>query len=299
MHWITIGAVAYLGILLGVFTLQRSLLYPGTRDGASLGPLPPAFQVVTTTPEPAVTLRHWYRPPSETDAPVVVVFHGNAGHIGDRVEKLAALEEAGFGLFLVGYRGYGGNPGKPSEDGLSADARSVLDHLTEAGVAADRLVLFGESLGTAVAVKMASERPVAAVVLEAPPSSIAAVAQAHYWYLPARWLVLDRWDSLSRIDDISAPLMLLHGGQDRVVPQRFGRRLFAAADEPKTAIFEPAADHTNLLSFPAVERQVLAFICDAVATCAQDCCKARKASGVSASRSTPGSSTGTSQISAE
>ena len=211
MHWISVGAVAYLGILLGVFALQRSLLYPGARETATLGPLPPAFEEIVTEPTPGIALRHWYRPPAEADGPLVVAFHGNAGHIGDRVEKLSALTDAGFGLFLVGYRGYGGNPGKPSEEGLSADARSVLDRLAADGIASGRLVFYGESLGTAVAVKMASERPVAGVVLEAPPSSIAAVAQAHYWYLPARWLVLDQWNSLDRIDDISAPARCRNG----------------------------------------------------------------------------------------
>ena len=260
MQWISIGAVAYLGVLVAVFTFQRSLLYPGARDGSLPGPLPPGFREVVTTPEPGLDLRHWHLSPPDPDAPLVVAFHGNAGHIGDRVEKLAPFAEAGFGLFLVGYRGYGGNPGKPSEAGLSADARSALDYLAAAGVPSARLVVYGESLGSAVAVKMASERPVAAVVLEAPPSSIAAVAQAHYWYLPARWLVLDRWDSLSRIDDIGVPLLLLHGGQDRVVPQRFGRQLFAAAKEPKSAIYEPAAQHTDLLAFPAVAAEAVAFV---------------------------------------
>lgn len=268
MQWIFIGALAYLAVLLVIFVFQRSLLYPGARDKTPLGPLPPGFHEVTTTPEPGPTpgivLRHWYRPPANPKDPVIVVFHGNAGHIGDRAPKMAPLIEAGFGIFLVGYRGYGNNPGKPSEAGLSADAYSALDLLADEGVTPDRLVLYGESLGTAVAVKMANERPVAAVVLEAPPSSIAAVAQAHYWYLPARWLVLDQWDSIGRIASISAPLLLLHGGQDRVVPQRFGKRLFGAAVEPKKGIFVPEAGHTNLLEFPAVTHEVVDFIRAAV-----------------------------------
>jgi fermentation-respiration switch protein FrsA (DUF1100 family) len=261
MHWLAVAAVIYLGILLGVFALQRSLLYPASKEVPRLSEAwAPGFRAVTTEPEEGVKLTHWYREPADAEGPVVVIFHGNAGHIGDRVPKYAPLYEAGFGIFLVGYRGYGGNPGRPSEDGLSADARSVLDWLSGSGLTPGRLVLYGESLGTAVAVKMASEREAAAVVLEAPPSSIAEVAQAHYWYLPARWLVLDKWDSLSRIAEISAPLLIFHGGRDRVVPQRFGRKLFAAAAEPKQAIFLPEGQHTDLLDFPQVATEVVAFI---------------------------------------
>ena len=261
MHWLAVGAVVYLGVLLGIFLVQRSLLYPGSRDVPQLSERwAPGFHEVTTSPEAELTLTHWYRPPAEPDGPVVAVFHGNAGHIGDRAPKFKPLYDAGFGVFLTGYRGYGGNPGKPSEEGLSADARSVLDWLAAEGVTADRLVLYGESLGTAVAVKMASERQEAAVVLEAPPSSIAEVAQAHYWYLPARWLVLDKWDSHSRIAAISSPLLIMHGGRDRVVPQRFGKRLFEAASEPKTGIFLPEGQHTDMLDFPQVAVQVVDFI---------------------------------------
>ena len=153
-------------------------------------------------------------------------------HLGHRVGKLRSLVDAGHGLFLVGYRGYSANPGSPSEDGLTADARSVLAWLSEEGVGPERIVLYGESLGSAVAVKVASESKVAGLVLEAPPSSIVDVAQAHYWYLPARWLLLDKWNSQARIGDAGAPILIFHGARDRVVPERFGRKLFAAAPEP-------------------------------------------------------------------
>ncbi|RMD63418.1 MAG: alpha/beta hydrolase [Alphaproteobacteria bacterium] len=261
MQVIVTAFSAYLVLTGAMFLMQRAFLYPGgggEPDIASAG-VAGLREVVTTTAD-GLRLVHWYRPPPAPDAPVVVVFHGNAGHLGDRVPKLASLLEAGFGMMFVGYRGFGSNPGRPTEDDLSADARLVLDWLGDQGIPAERLVLYGESLGTGVAVKMAAERPVAAVVLEAPYTSIADVAQSHYWFLPARWLLLDKWNSLGRIVAIDTPLLVLHGARDRTVPLRFGERLFATAREPKEMLVIPEAAHTDLFDFPEVRERVIAFV---------------------------------------
>jgi fermentation-respiration switch protein FrsA (DUF1100 family) len=174
------------------------------------------------------------------------------------------LLDAGFGLFLAEYRGYGGNAGKPDEEGLTADARAVMSYLAENGIAPSRLIVFGESLGGGPAVKMAVEVPVVGLVLESPYTSIADVAQAHYWYLPARWLVLDRWDSAGRISALRAPLLIIHGENDRVVPIRFGRRLFDLAPEPKQALFVPGAGHNDLFDHTEVIDAIMAFVQDRV-----------------------------------
>lgn len=261
MNWIVGLLIGYL-ILLGLmFVLQRSLLYPGSRerpnlvrDGAA------GYREVVTQTEDGLSLTHWYREAAETDGLLVVAFQGNGGHIGHRVDKLRSLVQAGHGLFLVGYRGYSGNPGKPSEEGLTADARSVLAWLGGEGIGPERIVLYGESLGSAVAIKVASESKVAGLVLEAPPSSIADVAQAHYWYLPARWLLLDKWDSQARIGAAAAPILIFHGDRDRVVPERFGRKLFAAAPEPKKSLWVEDASHNDLWNFPEVRGAILEFL---------------------------------------
>jgi len=261
MTFFVIASVFYVTLAGGMFIMQRKLLYPGSGltpqiEQAGLDSLTEVF----TFPEPDLRLTHWFHPPQNEDHPVIVMFHGNAGHIGDRVPKMRPLLQAGFGLFLTGYRGYGGNPGQPSEDGLSADARTVLDWVQSQGVEAERIVLYGESLGTAVAVKMAEERDVAAVVLEAPPSSVADVAQSLYWFLPVRMLLLDHWNSRERVERIGAPLMILHGERDRVVPARFGQRLFEAAANPKELLLWPQGEHTNLLEYAPVVERVLGFI---------------------------------------
>ena len=261
MQWVGLIGLCYGALVLALFVFQRGLLYPAAKDRPQLSEwAAPGFGEVTTQPEAGIDLLHWYRPPQNDCGPVVVVFHGNAGHIGHRVEKYAALYRAGFGLFLSGYRGYGSNPGKPSEAGLTADGRSVVAWLEASGVTPERTVLYGESLGTGVAVALAGEKPFAALVLEAPPSSVADVAQAHYWYVPAKWLIWDKWNSLARIKAVRAPLLLLHGARDRVVPQRFGRKLFAAANEPKEALFPENGGHVDLLDLPQVERRVVEFI---------------------------------------
>jgi hypothetical protein len=244
-----------------VFVMQRSLLYPAARQAPDIAAAGVSgIRVVTTGTADGLTLSHWYRPPVDGQAPVLVVFHGNAGHIGDRVPKMAELIRAGFGVLFAGYRGYGGNPGRPTEEDLTADARLLLDWLAEQGIAPQRTVLYGESLGTGLAVKMAAERPTAAVILESPYTSIAEVAQMHYWYLPAKWMILDEWNSMDHIGQIGAPLLVIHGARDRTVPARYGRRLFEAALDPKEMLVLDRANHNDLYDFPQVSERIIDFL---------------------------------------
>ena len=255
----------YLMIALLMFGCQRSFLYFPDRSAPDLGGAGvEGLEVVRLQSEPGLETAHWFRPPVADDGPVLVIFHGNAGHIGHRVPKFRPLLEAGFGLFLAEYRGYGGNPGKPDEAGLTADAEAVMAYLRDRGIPGDRLVVYGESLGGGPAVKMAVDHDVAGLVLESPFTSIADVAQSHYWYLPARWLVLDKWDNASRIAGLRAPLLLIHGERDRVVPADFGRELFELAPEPKQALFVPGGDHNGLFNNPKVVSAVMAFVRDRV-----------------------------------
>lgn len=248
-------------VLCAMYVFQRSLLYVPPGEHAEIALSGQAdLEVVTTATSDGLTLAHWYRPPSESDGPVVVVFHGNAGHIGDRVSKYRAFYDAGFGVFLAEYRGYNGNPGRPTEADILADAEPVLDYLAEQGVGPNRIVLYGESLGSGVAVKLASERSYACVVLEAPYSSIAEVAQHHYWYVPAYWLIHDKWDSMARIASVNSPLLVLIGERDRTVPPQFSRKLFEAAPGPKEKLVLPNAGHTDFYSFPEVPARVVAFM---------------------------------------
>jgi len=179
--------------------------------------------------------------------------------ISRTAERVQRFAREGYGVLMVEYRGYGGNPGTPSEQGLYRDAAAAMAFLADAGIDPRRLVLYGESLGSAVAVQVAAEREVAAVVLESPFTSIAAAAQYHYPYVPAALLVLDRFDSLSRIGRVGAPVLMLQGGRDDVVPARFGDELYAAAREPKERWSAADAGHEDLARFGALDA-VVAFI---------------------------------------
>ncbi len=250
---------AYGGMTGALYLLQRRLLYhPGlTRpvlgDLALLG-----VHEVTLTTSDGLSLFSWYLPPG-AGRPLIVHFHGNGGHIGYRTERLRRLAREGYGVMLAEYRGYAGNPGTPSESGLYADATAALDFIAGEGIAPDRIVLWGESLGSGVAVELATRRRVAAVVLEAPFTSVAAAAQYHYRLIPAAMLVRDRFDSLSRIGRVNAPLLILHGERDRIVPVSHGRTLFDAAAPPKEGWFAAEAGHQNLAQFGALDAAI-AFI---------------------------------------
>ena len=191
--------------------------------------------------------------PPPDGRPVVAYFHGNGGHIGYRAERLRWFARAGYGVLMAEYRGYGGNAGTPNEAGLSMDAIAALDFLEAAGIPTHRIVLYGESLGSGVAVPLAAQRQVAALILEAPFTSVAELAQYHYSFMPAAALVRDRFDSAARIGEVNAPILILHGNRDRVVPVRFGRALFDAAREPKEFWIAPEGGHENLALFGAFD----------------------------------------------
>lgn len=254
-----LSAVAvYLAIVALMYANQRRLMYMP-------GPPPPAPSVLGFSEVAAVTaetsdglkLMSWYAPAS-SGRPTVLYFHGNAGSFAHRETKVTPFLSHGLGIVLAGYRGYNGNPGTPTEEGLYADARAAVAVLADRGVAPGDIVLYGESLGTGIATRLAVDlavagTPVLGVVLESPFLSMAAAAQARYPWLPARWLVKDRFDNRSRIADMAAPLLVLHGRRDAVVPFAQGQALFAAAAEPKEARWFDDAGHTNLFDHGAAE----------------------------------------------
>jgi len=275
MGWIVTALGLYLMFVAFLTVTQRQMMYypsAGRPEPAAYGVA--GLSAVTVETADGLTLTHWYRPPQKPDGPVVALFHGNAGHIGDRVGKFQALFRAGFGVFLVEYRGYGGNPGSPSEEGLTEDARSALGWLAGQGVAPARTFVYGESLGTGPAVRMAAAQargalgatnggsagPYAGLILESSFTAIADVAQHHYWYAPVRWLIFDAWEVAEDIDAVAAPLLVIHGEQDRIVPFKYGRRLYELAAEPKEALFLPNGDHNGIFADPQVPARVVAFV---------------------------------------
>ncbi|WP_406977026.1 MULTISPECIES: alpha/beta hydrolase [unclassified Nocardiopsis] len=210
---------------------QRSVIYL-----PSVGAPPPAAEVlpgaeaVRLTTEDGLGLGGWFVPPQGRDREAaVLVTNGNAGDRESRAPLARALAAEGFAVLLFDYRGYGGNEGSPSEEGLAADARAAADHLAERGFAADRTLYFGESLGAAVATGLAVDRPPAALFLRSPFSSLVDMGERQYPFLPVRWMMWDRYPVAEQVAGIDVPTTVVIGDADRVVPPEQSREVAAAS----------------------------------------------------------------------
>lgn len=243
---------AYLALLGILYVYQRDMQYhPHAVVPDPAGSIVPEMAAVRIETEDGLRPLAWWAPPADRTRPVIVYFHGNGGTVASRAGQARILLDAGYGVLLAGYRYNAGAGGEPSEVGLIADGHAAVEFLRVRGFPLERMVLYGESLGTGVAVAIAAGREVGAVILEMPYTSIADVAQDHYSFVPVRWLVKDSFDSLSRIGRIRAPLLVLHGEDDQLIPVRFARALFAAAPEPKEAHFIPGGRHGGLYELGA------------------------------------------------
>jgi len=246
------------GLIVGaLYLFQRRVLFvPGTeppnRSTAGVADMS-AVELETAD---GLKLLSWYHA-ARLGYPTFVYFQGNAGTIEGRGFKARAMIDRGFGILLVGYRGYGGNPGHPSEEGLIEDGRAAVRFLKDQGVGPSNSVLYGESLGSGVAVALAAEAEDGAgpraVILEAPYTSIAEIAAKRYRFAPVDMLIKDRFDSLSRIPRIRAPLLVLHGESDQLIDASHGRRLVDAASEPKELRLFAEARHSDLHDHGAMD----------------------------------------------
>lgn len=243
--------VAYLGLLAVVYSQQRRMLFPASpvRASAAQAGLA-AFQDVTIETSDGEKLVGWWKPP-EPGRALILYFHGNGGSLLNRRDRARLLTEDGRGLLLVSYRGYSGSTGSPSEDGLRLDAEAAYRWLSS--YAPDRIVLYGESLGTGVAIRLATEKTVGGVVLDAPYTSTADIAKGLFWYIPVTLLMRDQFRSIDRIGKVTAPLLVLHGEQDGVIPIAQSEILFAAAKEPKRYVKLAGVDHVAVLERGGIE----------------------------------------------
>jgi fermentation-respiration switch protein FrsA (DUF1100 family) len=215
----------YVGLAAMLYFTQRSMMYfPETLHTSPAEAGLPEAEEVSLTAADGVHIIGWHVAPSE-GKPVILYLHGNGGALRYRVERFRRLIKEGVGLVAIEYRGYGGSEGSPSEAGLFADAEAA--YAFAAGrYRPDQLVLWGESLGTGLAVYLAAEKPVGRVILEAPFTSTAAVAARRYWFMPVRLLMKDQFRSDERIASVTAPVLILHGLNDRVVPYAMGEQMF-------------------------------------------------------------------------
>jgi fermentation-respiration switch protein FrsA (DUF1100 family) len=240
---LAIVATVYVALVGTMFVFQRSLLYPANQ----YHPLPaqlglPEMQRVTLRTRDGLDLIAWYAAPRGNRV-TVVSFHGNGDFVGANAGFARQLIDRGFGVLLTSYRGYSGNPGEPSEDELYEDGRAALDFVQNSD---GRVILQGFSLGSGVAVQLATERKIAGLILEAPFTSAVDVAAAAYPLVPVQLLMRDRFDSLSKISAVTAPVLVTHGTRDEVVPSEQFDRLFAAIRAPKTRNAIDGATHVDL-----------------------------------------------------
>jgi uncharacterized protein len=240
------------GVVLAVLTgllwgLQRRLVYLPD-DGpvpAAATVLPGARDVVLETSD-GLRLGAWFVPGRDAGAPAVLVANGNGGHRGLRAPLAAALARRGLAVLLFDYRGYGGNPGSPSEEGLARDVRAARAHLLEeAGVPPDRLLYLGESLGAAVVTELATEHPPAGLVLRSPFVDLAAVGAEHYPFLPVRALLRDRYPVAELVAAVRVPTTVVLGDSDSIVPPAQSRAVAAAAAGLHRLVEVPGADHND------------------------------------------------------
>lgn len=244
--WTGIAAVAgYVAICAGLYAVQRSLVFPKLADHVSAEAAGfPEAQEITLQTSDGERLLAWYVPP-KAGKHLFIYFHGNGDTLNWRVERDRRIVADGDGLLALSYRGYEGSTGSPSEAGLRLDAEAAYAFATTK-VAPEQVVVWGHSLGTGVAVGLAAERKIAALVLEAPYTSIADVAAARMPFLPIRLILSDPFHSDERIGKVTAPVLIFHGAKDDTIPISFGERLFGLVRTPKCFVRFPEGDHVNL-----------------------------------------------------
>lgn len=243
---VVVGVALLFGVL---FVFQDRLVYfPDASGVGRAGDAVPVARDVSFQTSDGLRLGAWFVPPAPgTDLRMaVLVAHGNGGNRADRAPLAAALAGAGFSVLLFDYRGYGGNPGSPSEEGLARDARAAVAALTaQPGVRPDRILYFGESLGAAVVTRLATERPPTGLLLRSPFADLASVGERRYPFLPVRLLLRDSYPVVDQIARVPAPTTVVYGTRDSLVPPDQSRRVAAAAEFPARTVAVEGADHND------------------------------------------------------
>jgi uncharacterized protein len=254
LKWfVVLISVGYLGGLAVLFFAQRSFIFPIPQTGRT-APEVAGFSeaeehFLTAADGEKIIIWHV---PAKPGHSVIIYFPGNGDFLTGCVDRFRGMTADGTGLVALSYRGYAGSTGQPSERGLLLDAAAAYA-FTSARYSVDRIVAWGFSLGSGVAVALAAEHPVGKLILEAPYTSVTDIAGSLFRIVPVHWLMRDQFHSDQRIGRVTTPLLLMHGARDAVIPLRFGERLFALAHEPKQFMRFPEGGHDDLDNYGAIE----------------------------------------------
>tara|TARA_B100000963_G_scaffold15824_1_gene12109 strand:+ start:1058 stop:1858 length:801 start_codon:yes stop_codon:yes gene_type:complete len=235
--------IVYLILLVFIYLYQRNLLYHPSENNYQEDKAQFSYEEIKIDVNKEIQLKSWLIRKDFKKLKTLLIFHGNAGNLSNRIYKLNELNKLDINILLISWRGFSGNKGSPTEKNLYDDAEAAIKWLNEKKVKNDKIILYGESLGTGVAVEMGKRYSFNSLILESPFTSIENSAKIYYPYLPVKLLLKDRYDSINKIKMIKSPILIMHGKKDDVVPFDMGQKLFEEANQPKHSYFTTTDDH--------------------------------------------------------
>ena len=244
---ITSAIVIYLILLTLIYINQRKLLYLPSENNYLDDPINFTYNEFFIEVDKDVKIKSWLIEKDLKKYKTILFLHGNAGNLFNRSYKLNRLNELNLNVLIISWRSFSGNPGKPNETNLYGDAKKAVKWLNERGVETKNIILYGESLGTGVAVEIGQTNKFNSIILESPYTSMIKAAKIYYPYLPVKFLLKDKYDSEKKIKNIKTPILIMHGKKDNIVPFYMGKKLFETANEPKKFLQIEEDDH--MLSF--------------------------------------------------
>ena len=235
--------LAYFIIILFVYFYQRNLLYYPSENNYLNDKITFNYEEIFIETDKKIKLKSWFIKKDLNKFKTILIFHGNAGNLFNRVYKLNELNKLDVNILLISWRGFSGNKGKPTEKNLYHDAEEAVKWLNNRGAISKNIILYGESLGTGVATELGTRNAFGGIILESPFTSIANAAKIYYPYLPVNIILKDRYDSIGKIKNITTPILIMHGKKDNIVPQKMGLELYEKANQPKFSYFPENDDH--------------------------------------------------------
>ena len=240
---VTIVISCYLLLVVFIFFYQRNLLYHPFENNYTTDEANFSYEEIFIPTSNGQKLKAWFHKKDLKQKKTLVFFHGNAGNLSNRIYKLNLIKNFDINFLIVAYRGFSGNKGRPTEEGLYQDARDVLKWINKQEIVDNQIIIYGESLGTGVSIEVAQNKKYAGIILESPFTSMVDAGKHYYFYLPVSLLLKDRYESINKLKNIKIPILVMHGEKDKIVAFYMGKKIFEQANEPKYYYFPKEDDH--------------------------------------------------------